>query len=156
MILEHYAARPVSGPLRSVTQSPEIMSYRKPNGFWVSVKGEDDWPNWCRSEEFGLDKLVVCHRVELAPSANILHLPSVAAIDDFTAEYLRPGPVPYLDGIAWPLVARAYDGIIIAPYQWERRLGLSTNWYYGWDCASGCIWNADAVASVTPQTVEPA
>lgn len=52
------------------------------------------------------------------------------------------------DHINWPMVADRYQGIVIAPYLWSRRMdgGL---WYYGWDCASGCIWDAAAVASVT-------
>ena len=46
--------------------------------------------------------------------------------------------------IDWPKVAERYDGIIIAPYQWSRRLD-GPMWYYGWDCASGCVWRARAV-----------
>jgi len=39
------------------------------------------------------------------------------------------------------VVSKEYDGIEIAPYQWDARLSLI--WYYGWDVASGCIWNLD-------------
>ena len=31
-----------------------------------------------------------------------------------------------------------------------RRLDMETRWYYGWDCASGCVWDASAVQSVEP------
>ena len=48
----------------------------------------------------------------------------------------------------WDDVVRQYDGLIIAPYQWAKRCDYS--WYYGWDCASGVIWNLRAVASVKP------
>jgi hypothetical protein len=48
--------------------------------------------------------------------------------------------------IDWLRVAQKSAGIIIAPYIWERRLHLP--WYYGWDCASGCVWDAAAVLSV--------
>ena len=47
--------------------------------------------------------------------------------------------------IDWKKVKSKYQGIIIAPYQWSCRLNLDSNWYYGWDCASGCIWDLDCI-----------
>lgn len=44
--------------------------------------------------------------------------------------------------IRWPLVASLYDGILIPRYLWSIRF---RNWYYGWDCASGCVWNTDVI-----------
>ena len=41
--------------------------------------------------------------------------------------------------IDWARVAENYDGIEIAPYIHKARMGHM--WYYGWDVASGCIWN---------------
>jgi hypothetical protein len=72
----------------------------------------------------------------------------------FDAEYRFPHPdlgrMSYID---WPRVAERFDGVIIAPYQWKHRLELM--WYYGWDCASGCIWNARAVSCFeVAETVE--
>jgi hypothetical protein len=52
--------------------------------------------------------------------------------------------------IEWRKVAERFDGIIIAPYIWQRRLDLESSWYYSWDCASGCIWNASAVREIVP------
>lgn len=40
-------------------------------------------------------------------------------------------------------VAKDYDGIEIAPYQESLRYDLE--WYYGWDVASGCIWNFEGI-----------
>ena len=48
--------------------------------------------------------------------------------------------------IAWEKVAAKYDGLIITPYIWQRRMEL--NWYYTWDCASGCIWNVRAIKDI--------
>jgi hypothetical protein len=96
-------------------------------------------------------------RIHLAERANILRLGSPAALDVFTAEYGGAPPIyRALDQrfgertmmIDWRRVASVYDGIIIAPYQWSRRLDGGARWYYGWDCASGCIWNATAIARV--------
>lgn len=49
--------------------------------------------------------------------------------------------------IDWQAVASDHDGIIISPYNWPARHEMI--WYYPWDCASGCIWNADAITSIT-------
>lgn len=151
----------VFDPRRAYLQREERSPYLKPVGFWVSVAGEWDWPGWCESEEFNMQGLAVRHDVQLSPSAQILLLSSVEEIDDFTTRYgwskgksfAQPGlPAHHWveSGIDWHRVAADYDGIIITPYQWERRLERHTSWYYGWDCASGCIWNPNAIASVKP------
>ena len=46
----------------------------------------------------------------------------------------------------WGYLATQYQGLIIAPYLWDLRL-FGPAWYYGWDCASGCIWDLTAVES---------
>lgn len=123
----------------------------KPRGFWLSVLGEDDWPSWCRGEEYGLDRLSVEHEVTLASDAVILAITSADEIDAFHSRYgADPGwriPSDRFRSIDWGLVSESYDGIVIAPYVWPRRLN-GPSWYYGWDCASGCIWNLDAIDAV--------
>ncbi len=56
--------------------------------------------------------------------------------------------------IDWIKVAKQYAGLIIAPYQWGYRLEPGTHWYYGWDCASGCIWDASVIERI--EAIEPA
>jgi hypothetical protein len=73
----------------------------------------------------------------------------VEALGDFDATYgIRSAHagIP----IDWQRVAEQHQGIIITPYQWECR--YSIDWYYIWDCASGCIWDPDAIESIAPQT----
>jgi hypothetical protein len=41
--------------------------------------------------------------------------------------------------VDWTAVAKHADGIEICPYQHSQRMSL--DWYYGWDLASGCVWN---------------
>lgn len=123
----------------------------KPAGFWVSVEGPDDWAHWCTSESFGLGKRTF--EVLLSPNANILCLNSALDIDLFTQEYGMGYPgLPRLSmsnpGIDWKRVAEKHQGIIITPYIWSRRLDGGASWYYGWDCASGCIWDAEAIAEI--------
>ena len=137
---------------RGYVQS-EPRAYAKPAGFWVSVAGDDDWPSWCRDEQFGIDRLAVEHAVDLAPDANVLRIESGLDLGTFheryavetEAERRYPGSRQSWP-IDWRVVAEDYDGVIIAPYQWSYRLDLS--WYCGWDCASGCIWNLDAIESM--------
>lgn len=153
--LLHYSVTPPT-VIRSVKQT---RSHSKPLGFWVSVgDGEGSWKDWCESEQWGLERLVNPIEVTLAESAKILWLTNNSEIMDFTREYdditAAPGRghAGGLDWtgcyINWPKVAENFDGIIIAPYLSDCRHDLS--WYYTWDCASGCIWDARAVADLSP------
>jgi hypothetical protein len=147
MKLSHYSASATLVP-ESKTQGDPT---NKPRGLWVSVDGEDDWASWCRGEEFHLDDLAHRFRVDIEPGTLVL-----ATAEDllaFTASYGAPdslGNTEFTMRIDWRAVARAYPGIIIAPYQWSQRLDNRTHWYYGWDCASGCIWDADIITSIEP------
>ncbi|WP_280320161.1 hypothetical protein [Nocardia wallacei] len=153
--LFHYRAEPLAFDRARIYTQRKPGSHTKPVGFWVSVQGEDDWPSWCRDNEYSVNALSVAHEVRLSGSAAIRLITSVAEIDEFHDEFaeatdfdLRCGYGRDHWGIGWDRVIRRYDGIIIAPYLWERRLGTKCGWYYTWDCASGCIWNLDAIESV--------
>lgn len=171
MILEHYASEPLAWPLRDVPQRPYDQDGNgKPRGFWVSVKGDDDWPSWCEAEGFRPDCLSHCHRVHLADDHNVRIISGEKQLIAFDREFgadwmISPQKTEWhpngfsLRRIDWQNVAKEYDGVIIAPYVWSCRLGGWVNggkdtkarvsdWYYGWDCASGCIWNAKAIASI--------
>lgn len=128
------------GPLRLRENDPagHRLEGFKPTGFWYEVDG--DWRRWCRSESFETDGLFHLHRVELR-SCHMRFIDTIEKLDQFHEEY----KVPFYDStrlsmIDWKRVGRNWDGIEIAPYQWERRLAPEFLWYYGWDCASGCIW----------------
>lgn len=145
--IRHYSNKPVPA-LKSVKQLPDPDM--KPQGFWVSVEDGDGWETWCRGEDFGLDRLSHVHEIEFADDANILVIPTVWELDQFHDEYrdLLHTKASDFRAIKWAQVADEYHGIIIAPYQWARRLDGPARWYYGWDCSSGCIWNADAIADI--------
>ena len=148
LAFSHYSNEAVLSP-RTVAQTGR--RFDKPDGLWVSIDGEDDWASWCRSENYADIDAQYRHRVRLADDARILTLTSVEALDDFTERYGEAWPGMYRDKMSrinWHEVAATWQGIVIAPYQWRRRLALT--WYYGWDCASGCIWDARAIASVDP------
>lgn len=152
--LLHYSSEPLppDWPAHLVTRE-QVGSY-KPSGLWVSV-GES-WKEWCDAEEFAGNCFGSVQEVHLREDARILHLSTAEELDAFTDKY---GYIPewhgssvYLDKrhacyIDWTSVAEEYQGIIITPYIWSRRLDLM--WYYGWDCASGCIWDPKAIAGIT-------
>lgn len=142
-VLEHYADEPVTLEQRNYHQLDEAWAYGKPDGLWLSVAGDDDWPSWCRDNEFDPGGLTVRHRVVLDPGANILRLSTVGAMRDFDREFGMPD-YARRHGIRWGAVAQRYDGIMIAPF--HRVLRFEMDWYYGWDCASACVWNLNAIS----------
>ncbi len=156
MRLIHYSTRhleAVEG--RSQDEGRAAIRCDKPNGLWVSVEGEYDWPAWCRSEGFRTEKLVSATHVVLHRDARILHIDTAAGLALFSREYRRMPPnesdLPLnllKVGVDWSRIARTYQGIIIAPYQWAMRLDSDAEWYYSWDCASGCLWDASAVSEL--------
>lgn len=139
----HHAATPIT-LLRHV-EYKQCAGF-KPSGLWYSVDG--DWERWCKDEQFALHRLNALHSLEVDTS-RVLILSTIEDIDRFTETY-QCNPCPNLKlmpghSIDWIGVASRYSGIEIAPYQWERRLHLGTFWYYTWDCASGCIWDLNAI-----------
>ncbi|WP_143545301.1 hypothetical protein [Rhodococcus sp. 15-649-2-2] len=140
---------------RGFDYSKEHQRTDKPTGLWVSIAGEDDWESWCRLEEYAVDALAVPHLVTLADSANILILTTVNDLVEFDSEYGIESTYAsrtYRFEVDWPRLYGEFDGIIIAPYQWSQRHN-GPQWYWGWDCASGCIWNLDAIAAFEPSVV---
>ncbi|HKT90139.1 MAG TPA: hypothetical protein VJQ59_16960 [Candidatus Sulfotelmatobacter sp.] len=151
MTFTHYSGRPIDA-LQHV-QYRQIHSV-KPEGFWISVDGEEDWKEWCQSNNLRTEDLKHAYAVELDGESNILWLKKPTDVDEFEKRYCSE---PSTDGfisplINWPEVASQYDGIVISPYYWERRWGRGSIWYYSLDCASGCIWNLDAIARITPKS----
>lgn len=158
MELRHYGDHPVTLNRAWCYDQATPRGLGKPNGLWVSVLGEDDWKQWCIAEGFCLESLQYIHKVALTDQAHIAYISTPEQLDTFHEKYCAPSDFDlkyeYGEdrsaywGIDWGRVAADYDGIIIAPYLWQRRL-MGPSWYYGWDCASGCIWNLDAIADVS-------
>jgi hypothetical protein len=165
--LFHYSSKPIEKLYQEFHEyhgTSELMTC-KPDGFWVSVedyKEDQTWKTWCEAEKIDLEKLRYRYLVKIKEGANILHLETSEHIIDFGVKYLandqkdfdkfvkRRGGRPYLYiyHIKWHEVMKFWDGIIIAPYDWECRMLSETNWYDAWDCASGCLWNISAIESL--------
>lgn len=75
---------------------------------------------------------------------SVLEISTPAQLLDFTRKY----GVERGFEIDWSVVAQSYKGIDISPYISSMRLNPQTAWYYGWDVASGCVWDPSAITSV--------
>lgn len=145
LTLSHYSAQPIDGQLR--LPDGDHTGFGKPRGIWLSVDGNDDWPAWCIGEGWRIEALAHRYVVKLAPAARIIHLKSESEVREFSAAHDAGVLESRYDKVDWREPQMTHDGIIIAPYQWQCRYDFL--WYYGWDCASGVIWNPDVIQSVT-------
>lgn len=142
MRLYHYTPTPFTLDQRVYTQVDGEM---KPRGLWLSAEDDENshwWADWCTSEDWNVERLAYKTEIVVRPEANILHLTSPEALTEFTQKFSKT-MFKHVQMIDWSAVKSLHQGIIIAPYQWSRRLDLM--WYYGWDCASGCIWDTSVV-----------
>ena len=120
----------------------------KPDGLWYGIgtawidwmvrEGYDQNPDWKDKHTFDIEIV----------SSKILILTTTKEFLDFEREFSTRDTIlgslyPMID---WQKVADRHSGIEIQKYFREFR--HSHKWYYIWDVASGCIWNADAVVSV--------
>lgn len=142
--LTHFSADPFTlDPDRAYEQSASKI---KPAGLWLSVDGDDDWPSWCLGEGFRVGALTHRTALQLVPDARVLWLSTPDDVLAFGVKYGGEMTREFL-WVDWPQVATDWDGLVIAPYQWSLRLDPRTHWYYGWDCASGCVWNLAALTA---------
>jgi len=145
MIWHHYSIGEVRHiDLRNKGQARDANC--KPDGFWITPPNQDDnWEAWCVGEGWRCGHLTHVHEVEI-DETTLLCLGSAESLDWFTAKYGN-GP-RWNTYIKWKEVALEYKGILITPYIWDRRLHDGSFWYYGWDCASGCVWDVSAIKDV--------
>jgi hypothetical protein len=153
MRLIHYSAEPMP-PLTDPRQSSGRRIGKPSHGLWVSVESRhnDGWRHWCEDENFGLDRLTHASEIVLKPKAKPLWIKTAAAVQSLALRYPRQTDdvayVSEIDAVDWSAVMREWPAIIIAPYQWRCRVDVM--WYYGWDCASGVIWDISIIEAVRP------
>jgi hypothetical protein len=111
----------------------------KPTGLWYAIGSA--WAAWCASEMPNwLHNYSYLYRV-LVDDSRILKITNPLEMENFRKKYEVPNTYSKLPN--WNRIARTYQGIEISPYQWSNRLQIP--WYYSWDVASGCIWDASDV-----------
>ncbi len=122
-------------------RKPDDLTYEqevdfKPRGLWYGI-GES-WLDWLDSEQanwYGPYTYVL----DIPRGAEILSLRTADAVVAFEQKFGVALGRTTTRSIDWRRVAKDYCGVEIAPYQHSLRYGPL--WYYGWDVASGCIWN---------------
>ena len=122
----------------------EQTDYFKPKGFWYGF--DDSWQKWCECEQPDWIRRYF-YELKLNGS-NLLILKTKADMLRFNQEYGGRPILPsmkLIKQVEWTRIAREYDGIEIPVYFWEFRMHPEFMWYYGWDCASGVIWNLEKV-----------
>lgn|SRR5882724_321530 len=158
--LIHWSKDPLFEVHSCAQINPKDKSYYscfiKPQGLWVSIdRGGEGWAQWCRKENFRVADLRYRNAITVRNPRALLCLHTPRALDALTEEYgiddpsFSSSPPSFRNwtrAINWHAVAEKYPGIIIPSYIGRRRLSLS--WYYGWDCASGCIWDASQIIAI--------
>lgn len=117
----------------------------KPNGLWYGVG--TSWIDWVKSSVPGW---IQKHVFEITPEySNILKIQNFDELVEFSNEYsYRLQDDISFKVIDWIKVAEKYDGIEITNYMYKTRMNFDYFWYWGWDVASGCIWNKSAISDI--------
>jgi hypothetical protein len=165
MTYYHWASDPIKLRRMHYPQG----GHPKPNGLWFDVNGS--WKRWCESVQFSLENLRYRHSVTVLDTSRILFLRNAKEIDLFTRKYghnlsghiqllqsaedsdaftdqygsdlFRDIQNQFSNYIMWGEVAEIHSGIIINPY--FRSRSQTYLWYYGWNCAGGCIWDTSVI-----------
>ena len=143
-----------SEPIEQLCPCSYLQDAKKPRGLWFSAETDDpddtNWKDSCILEEYNLEILKYRYEVHLTRDANILRIRTHPSMVAFTQEYTHSpfGVMKIMNFIDWQAVSERFQGIIIAPYQYQCRLHPDFFWYYGWDCASGCIWDLNAIEQI--------
>ena len=131
----HMSKTPFELEKRMFTQRATM----KPKGFWYGFGNE--WIDWVRSEMPDWEGKYI-YEVDIG-NTNVLKIDTHFDLMKFHRKYAERKQIARDDLLDWSEVAKEYDGIEINPYQYEARYQYM--WYYGWDVASGCIWNLNNV-----------
>lgn len=113
----------------------------KPKGLWYDI--DSSWLEWCKGNT---DWTYKNHFELEIDESKILLIDTKQKLIDFDREYsVKIHETINLNYIDWESVEKKYSGIEISPYRYDCRFSLF--WYYGFDVASGCIWDFDCLKS---------
>jgi hypothetical protein len=116
----------------------------KPRGLWYGIGSS--WVDWVRSEmpDWEVDNIF---KIDINTDRMLL----ISTSEELLAFNKKYGAVlsEHYSAIDWAKVASDYGGIEISPYNYKLRMNREVFWYYGWDVASGCIWDEGIVTGVT-------
>jgi hypothetical protein len=114
----------------------------KPRGLWYGIG--PSWIDWVRSEmpDWEVDNIF---KIDIDVD-KILKITNSEELLAFNKNY--GVKTHYYNVIDWVKVASEYGGIEISPYNYKLRMAREVFWYYGWDVASGCIWDEGVITGV--------
>ena len=120
----------------------------KPEGLWYECQDGSamTWRDFCTTSMSSGYKYDSTYNVILN-DYEILFIPDEYHFEKFYKMYSVNHPADpsgargFDKMIDWPKVASHYAGIEICPYLINKRNDEDSFWYYGWDVASGCVWN---------------
>jgi hypothetical protein len=142
--LVHFSEEPLEFDASRSYPQPDGDPFRKPTGLWLSDESGYGWREWCEGEEFHLEGLAHATPFECDTSTWC-----VLKSSDEILEFSRKFRVHIVDfafpTIDWRDVKKEFGGILVTPYDWKLRLDSRCHWYYGWDCASACVWDLSTV-----------
>ena len=127
----------------------------KPSGLWVDAPTSIQDKSWREFvNETGVRDASVRYEVKLNKDAKIALLSSKLDMITFTEEFGIRSTIPIssvtgfseITLINWEIVSTQYQGILVSPYIYEVKDDLRYYWYRGWDIASGCIWDLNAIS----------
>ena len=138
-ILHHFTENPlVLKPNKKYKQDDML----KPVGLWLSDENDHGWQKWCLQESFAIERLLIETKFECDLSKWLV-LDTPKKLLDFSKKY--GSKFVFSQVIDWKKVTSEYSGILITPYHWSLRHNPETFWYYGWDCASACVWDLSTI-----------
>lgn len=160
MILSHFSEKPFQFDSKRTYEqvqlgvntsiNPPNSNSMKPRGLWLSDESDYGWKKWCESEEFRIHALEheAAFKVDVS---DVLVLNTDKKIKQFKKEYSIPihPNISFVTVCSWYNLPHLYKGIVITPYSWRLRLEPGYLWYYGWDCASGCIWDLSCLTELS-------
>ena len=114
----------------------------KPRGLWYGVG--PSWIDWVRSEmpDWEVDNIF---KIDVNQDMML----TITNSEELLAFKKKYGiTTEYYNIIDWAKVASDYGGIEISPYNYKLRMEREVFWYYGWDVASGCVWNEGVITGV--------
>jgi hypothetical protein len=112
----------------------------KPKGLWYDC--DKGWITWMEGEMPHWGKDINYIYLVKIPKSKIFKINSGDELQKFHEEFsVGTEAEGWManEMVDWREVAKHANGIEICPYQGGKR--MSIDWYYGWDVASGCIWN---------------
>ncbi len=150
IILSHFSETPFKLDTQRIYMPPSSL-FTKPVGLWLSDESDYGWHRWCEDEEFRRENLEYETKFIVEDDTHFLVIDTVEKLLKFTDKYKLPFGIDTINSsmfLDWLRVRNEYTGILITPYQYSLRLHTSTAWYYGWDCASACVWDLSILKEV--------